>query len=70
MTLDMDHLMLRMTNGRDRRVFCKEIGIQWPPPERITIGDIEFSRIRMSELSDELMLKMPNVCRGAEYKQV
>ena len=50
--------------------------MSWPPPEVLTTwslmkGDVvTMHRVSMSEISDEEIVRMPNVARGAVYHEV
>lgn len=71
MTFDDDYIQLRLSTG-PMRVTCKQLGIDWPPPEVIEItggpySTPRFRRLRMSAITDEQRQGMTRVCRGAEY---
>lgn len=66
MTFDDDFVMFQ-TEAGPRRVFLKNIGKTWPPPERIDLMGFMYRRERMSEITDEQRAEMTHVCRGAEY---
>lgn len=66
MTFDDDFLQL-VLNGRVKRVTCKQAGVSWPPPERISAGSIVMRQVRRSQLSDDERAVMTHVRRGAEY---
>lgn len=54
-----------------KRMLCKSIGVQdWPPPEYLDIGGFKFKRTRYSKLSDEEVIALPHIVRGAEYEAV
>ncbi len=76
-----DHILINMSIG-PVRIFFEDLELDWPPPERIYMDDrthilrettegdkaaFIFKRIRMSELTDEQMVKCSHVARGAEY---
>jgi hypothetical protein len=77
-----DHILLHMEFAGRQRFFLpnKNIDFNWPPPERITFDGEKmraatdndtvgiFTRIRMSQLTDEQIAKCPGVARGAEYR--
>lgn len=46
---------------------CKDVGVEWPPPERLERFGTAFKRLRYSQISDEDRADMTHVCRGAEY---
>ena len=64
------------------RFFVKDIELDWPPPERITLTstgipraateddmpEIVMVRFEMSEISDERMAEVPGIGRGASYR--
>lgn len=59
---------------------CVKVGLEWPPPERIVLGDVAreaqddddpqivLHRVRMSEWTDEMVLANKHLGRGAEYE--
>ena len=63
MTFDDDHVMIA-----GKRIRCKDIGIEWPPPEDMELWDFHWKRKRFSQITDEQRADMTNVCRGAEYE--
>jgi hypothetical protein len=73
MTFDDDFIRIEGSN-----FYAVDLGLQWPPPERLTFRDGGFReatdsdspvwiRHRMSAITDEERSKMTHVCRGAEY---
>lgn len=70
MTYDDDYIQLDLP-GAPRRASCKSLGLDWPPPDKIQIGDtrwgIGYERVSMSEITDEQRAGMTHVCRGALY---
>lgn len=55
----------------DQTIPCSKLGLEWPPPERLTELqgeplDPPMIRTRMSQLTDE-QADHPNLARGAEY---
>jgi hypothetical protein len=77
-----DHVLLNMMAMGRRRIMLEDLEFDWPPPERLYMdgeshllreardgddAEFIFKRISMSQLSDEVMEKCPNVARGAEY---
>ena len=69
MTFDNDVIRL-IFDGNSKLLMCKSIGLEWPPPERITFLTFEMKRIRMSTLTDEQRAECEFICRGAEYVPV
>jgi len=72
MTFDDDYIRLILTTG-PLDVTCKALGLDWPPPEFITItggpfSEPTFRRVRYSLIIDEERAEMAHVCRGAEYR--
>lgn len=71
MTHDDDCVRLHLLVGT-RLIPCNALGLEWPPPERLTsLNGTDFSddplvRVRMSDLTDE-QADHPNVARCAEY---
>lgn len=83
MNHEHDHVVLKMILVGTQRFFLshENVALDWPPPKRIFFDDKKlrearegdapegiFTRIRMSQLTDEQMKKIPHVARGAEYK--
>jgi hypothetical protein len=79
MTYDDDFVRLNLVAGTVN-VTCKELNLQWPPPDRIAIdgenvreatADDPIWKVmimdRMSEITDEQREGMTHVARGAEY---
>ena len=79
-TLEYDMIQLNLSNG-SVRVFCRDVGLEWPPPEKIyfdrqekeireaTVEDdikFIFYRESFSQLSDD-EANHPNLIRGASY---
>ena len=66
MTFDDDSLSLMLEGGR-KIVPLKQLGLDWPPPERINVLGFDFVRSRLSAITDEQRQGMTHVLRGAEY---
>jgi hypothetical protein len=80
-TFDDDMARLHLSVGTVN-VPLRELGLEWPPPERIYLGENAkcrearnddsagyiMRRISMSVISDEDRAEMTNVVRGAEYE--
>ena len=69
-THDDDFVRLNLSVGSPI-ISLKGMGLEWPPPERITeIHGSPLSepmvRVSMSQLTDE-QAEHPNIARGAEY---
>lgn len=73
MTYDDDFIRIEGSNFR-----AKDLGLEWPPPERMTFMDGQFREAvegdkpvwimhRRSQITDEQRKTMTHVCRGAEY---
>ena len=54
----------------DLRYRCKDVGVEWPPPEDFSAGPFKFKLENFSQITDEDRSKMTHVVRGAEYKLV
>lgn len=67
MTFDDDFCRIWFLTGA-KNIPCKNLNINWPPPDKISIEGFEFSRTRFSNITDEQRETMDHVCRGAEYK--
>jgi hypothetical protein len=66
MTFDDDFVQFNFQGGT-KRFTCKELGVDWPPPESIEFCGFVMTRNRYSQISDEDRSAMTNVIRGAEY---
>jgi hypothetical protein len=66
MTFDDDSLFLQTPLGR-RIVTCRYLGMDWPPPERVVIGEVCYLRESFSAITDEQRENMTHVMRGALY---
>lgn len=66
MTFDDDHVVLEFAGGT-KRYPLKQLGLDWPPPERINVMGFDMVQTRRSSLTDEQRKGMTHVCRGAEY---
>ena len=69
MTFDDDFCRINFLTG-NRDIACKRLGIEWPPPEVISIEGFRWKRINYSKLTDKQREGMTHVVRGAEYKSV
>lgn len=70
MTFDDDAMVFNMLTGRPKRVFCKAVDLEWPPPLLVNFMGFPFRRISMSELTDEQRKEMTHVFRGAVYEAI
>jgi hypothetical protein len=66
MTFDDDFLQLEFEHGM-KRVTCKSAGLDWPPPETLSVFGFHMRRDTFSQISDEQRSGMDHVCRGARY---
>lgn len=66
MTFDDDVAYLMFDGGR-RIYTLKSLGLDWPPPELISVQGFDMKLARRSQIPDELRAKMTHVCRAAEY---
>lgn len=79
MTFDDDFVRLHLDIDTVN-VMCKQVGLEWPPPERLwfdgngaraATDEDPPSEVmiqdRRSEITDEERERMTHVCRGAEY---
>jgi hypothetical protein len=69
MTFDDDMISLMTPTGQ-RRIPVKALGLEWPPPETLTISGVQYQRVRYSQIPDEARQGMSHVIRGAEYTPV
>ena len=67
MTFDDDFVVLNFDGGT-KRIRCRDLGIDWPPPEKLTVAGFTLTRSRFSSITDEQRADMTHVCRGAEYE--
>ena len=78
---DNDFVRLNLTIG-SVNIPLNKVGLSWPPPERLIMveGDVVreatddddpelvLTRIRMSEIPDDVAAGSDRVARGAEYR--
>lgn len=74
MTFDDDFVRL-LIKGETYSMRLVDLGLKWPPPERLRIksppfDEAEFQRLRISAMTDEQRAKATDVRRGAEYAHV
>lgn len=67
MNFDDDFVRLHTAVGT-KNILLSSLGLDWPPPERISVNGTPFERIRMSDITDKQRADLTHVCRGAEYK--
>lgn len=74
MTYDDDHLVIDDGAGTILRATCKELGLEWPPPQFVGFNDPDtgaplllLRRVSFSLLTDEQRGGMTHVMRGAAY---
>jgi hypothetical protein len=65
-TFDDDFIVLTGT-GREERVRCKALDIEWPPPERLDLFGVSWQRESFSRITDAQRAELDFVCRGAQY---
>jgi hypothetical protein len=63
MTFDDDFLLIA-----GKRISCKQLNLEWPPPEEINLWEFDWVRVRYSQITDGQRGDMTCVIRGAEYK--
>ena len=68
MTYDDDMMCFNFSHGVVRQS-CKQLGVEWPPPEKVELFGFVFERLRMSGITDEQRADMTHVLRAAEYEQ-
>lgn len=78
-TYDDDMVRLHLLVGSPT-IPLKELGLEWPPPERLAMDpetgvreardsdDDPLVRVNCSQITDEQRADMTNVFRGAEYR--
>ena len=66
MTFD-DDLVHLVFDGGTKRVTCKSLGLDWPPPQEINVAGFVLVLNRRSEITDGDRAAMTHVYRGAEY---
>lgn len=69
MTFNDDFIEFQLQTG-SRRVACKTLGIEWPPPDLLHLFDFEWELVRRSQISDEQRKEMTHIMRGAQYRMV
>jgi hypothetical protein len=82
-TFDDDMIRLNLSVGSPTIPLVR-LGLSWPPPERLYLGDggaireatpddderYVLRRVSMSQFTDEQRASMTHVFRGAEYEYV
>lgn len=66
MTLEFDFCHLNFPGG-SRDILCKDLGVEWPPPDELDFLGFKFKLIRRSQLTDEQAAECSFIARGAEY---
>lgn len=66
MTFSDDEIRLQFEGGF-LTVTCIDLGIDWPPPERLAVFGFDMHLHRCSAITDEQRALLHNVVRGAEY---
>ena len=66
MTFDDDFLQLEF-DGATKRITCRSVGIEWPPPKRINVMGFEMVRESYSQIADEDRRQMTMFMGGARY---
>lgn len=54
--------------GKNINVTCIELGLKWPPPEKLEFLGFSFYQARRSQITDAQKEGCDFVARGAEYK--
>jgi hypothetical protein len=67
MTFDDDFIQLHTPHGV-AKLLCADLMLDWPPPEKLRINNMQFYRESFSQLTDEDRKALTRVCRGAVYK--
>jgi len=76
MTYEDDYCQFDFGELGIKRITCKDVGVDWPPPTCISVQimdgkklmrTIDFECINHSQITDEQRAGMTHVCRGAEY---
>lgn len=66
MTFDDDFVLL--PTNPPKRLTCKSLGIDWPPPFELILMGVRMHRKSMSKITDPERHRMTHVCRGAQYE--
>ncbi len=66
-TFNDDMIRVEMEGGT-KMFRCKDLGIDWPPPEEIDIYGFTFVKVGQSQLTDKMMETITKVIRGAQYE--
>lgn len=69
MTFDDDFIQITQEGGI-KRLYCKKLGLSWPPPEMINLNGFLYERVRYSQITDEQRTELTMIMRGAEYTLV
>lgn len=70
MTFDDDFVRIHLQGGIERNWACKQLGLEWPPPQLLIIAGHLYNRERYSKLTDEQREQLSGIIRGAEYRFV
>jgi len=66
MTFDDDMIQFEFEGGT-KRIFCKQLGVDWPPPKEMAFMGFDMERQQYSAITDEQRQEMTHVFRGAVY---
>jgi hypothetical protein len=69
MTFDNDMIKIETLSG-PRYYKVKDVGLEWPPPEKIDFLGFPFQRVSISLLTDEQRANLSFVLRGAHYEPI
>lgn len=68
-TFNTDFCRIQFTGGT-RDLTCKQLGIDWPPPEYLEIHGFKFRLFNYSKLTDADLEQITLIARGAVYVPV
>jgi len=66
MTFDDDMVQFEFEDGI-KRIYCKQLGIEWPPPQQFVFMGFIMELQRMSQITDGQRKTMSHIIRGAVY---
>ncbi len=69
MTREYDICRFYFKNGY-KDLSCTRLGLDWPPPEELSIGKHKFKRLGLSKVSEAELDELPWLVRGAEYELI
>jgi hypothetical protein len=69
-TFDTDFCRFVFKDGSRLDFMCKELMVEWPPPEYMCLAGRNFQRVRYSLIKDNDPRLRSITARGAEYRHM